>query len=107
MLFSRHVSELQKSLKNLFSGEMTVYFYVLDMFMKNRILAYVNSRLIVTVRVTSFRECITISSSNLTSHVISVAAWDMALYSSSDDGLEMMVCFLLFQLIGEEPKRIR
>jgi len=52
------------------------------------------------------RDWTPISSSNLTSHVISAAACDMALYSASEDDLEMVLCFLLFQLIGDLPKRI-
>ena len=31
----------------------------------------------------------------------------MALYSASEDDLDMVLCFLLFQLIGEDPSMIK
>jgi len=51
--------------------------------------------------VTGRREEIPSSSSSLTSQVSSAEAWDRALYSASEEDLETVLCFLLFQLIGD------
>ena len=58
-------------------------------------------------RVAGLRDDTPSSSNSLTIQVTSEAAYDMALYSASEDDLETVPCFLLFQLIGELPKRIR
>ena len=58
-------------------------------------------------KVTGFKEWTPISSSNLTSQVTSAAAYDIARYSASEDDLDMVLCFSLFQLMGGLPKRIR
>jgi len=47
------------------------------------------------------------SLSNLTRHVISEAAYAIALYSASDELFETIPCFLDFQLIGEDPRSIK
>ena len=55
---------------------------------------------------TGLRDATVNSSKSLTSHVTSEVAMDMTLYSSLKEDLEIMCCFLLFQQIGEFPRRI-
>ena len=59
------------------------------------------------LRVTGVRLLMPSSWSNLTIHVTSEAACAIALYSASEELLETVPCFFDFQLMGEDPKRIK